>query len=124
VPEFRSWVDDGLVLALSRSAAAQAPVRGPRHPLDHSGFTCGRRYCGNQTFVSAGRALLDHVVRQRTLAGGRVEYVKGTEVIGLIGGADRVTGALVRNGGTRLERTLAENLGFTWTVAAGGSRTC
>ena len=50
--------------------------------------------------VSCGRDLLDWVVRSRVLRDRRIRLLPGTEVVGLLGDAGRVTGARVRDRGT------------------------
>ncbi|WP_052394570.1 hypothetical protein [Kutzneria sp. 744] len=56
--------------------------------------------------MSASRPLLDFTVRQRAFSSGRIELVEGTDVVGLTGGADRVTGAAVRDRESRQTREL------------------
>ncbi|MFI9382294.1 FAD-dependent oxidoreductase [Kutzneria sp. NPDC052558] len=98
-------IDDLLPGAIDALVAAGGQrIDVPRRLV---GMTLGiwnRRYPSNQTFVSASRPLLDFTVRQRIPA--NVEYIEGADVIGLTGGADRVTGALVRDRDSRGEREL------------------
>lgn len=100
-------VDDllpGTVDALIAAGGQRIDV--PRRLVSFQLGTWNHRYPSNQAFFSASRPLLDFVVRQRALAGGRLEFVEGTDVIGLTGGADKVTGALVRDRESRTEREL------------------
>lgn len=50
--------------------------------------------------VSCGRDLLDWVVRRRVLGNERIRLLPGTEVVGMLGDTEQVTGARVRNRGT------------------------
>lgn len=88
-------------------AAGGQRIDVPRRLVGIAFGSWNRRYASNQTFVSASRPLLDFVVRQRAMAGGRIEYVEATDVIGLTGGADKITGALVRDRDGRQERELS-----------------
>jgi 2-polyprenyl-6-methoxyphenol hydroxylase-like FAD-dependent oxidoreductase len=54
-----------------------------------------RRHQTGAYLVSGSRWLLDHVVRERALAGGTVTVREGTRVLGLAGDASRITGAVV-----------------------------
>jgi 2-polyprenyl-6-methoxyphenol hydroxylase-like FAD-dependent oxidoreductase len=101
-------IDDLLPGAIDAVAAAGGQrIDVPRRLVSYAMGTWNRRYPSNQTFISASRPLLDFTVRQKALAGGRVEFVEGTDVIGLTGGADKVTGAVVRDRETRRTRELA-----------------
>ncbi|MQS07945.1 FAD-dependent oxidoreductase, partial [Streptomyces alkaliphilus] len=59
-----------------------------------------RRTAATAHLLTPSRPLLESVVRRRVLAGGRVETVEGTEVVGLTGDAERVTGVVVRARGS------------------------
>lgn len=101
-------IDDLLPGAMDAVVAAGGQrIDVPRRLVWYSMGGWCRRYPSNQAFVSASRPLLDHVLRERALAGGRIEFVEGTDVIGLTGGADRVTGAVVRDRVSRREYELA-----------------
>ena len=88
-------------------AAGGQRIDVPRRLVSHALGTWNRRYASSQTFVSASRPLLDFVVRQRALAAGRLEFVEGADVIGLTGGAGKVTGAVVRDRESRRSSELA-----------------
>lgn len=66
--------------------------------------------------VSCGRDLLDWVVRREVLRNPRVRLLPHTEVEGLLGDAERVTGARVRERGTGRSTTVGASL----VVAATG----
>ncbi|WP_063737251.1 NAD(P)/FAD-dependent oxidoreductase [Streptomyces sp. RTd22] len=71
---------------------------------------------GRHATLSCTRALLDATVRARVLAGAersgtRVKVLQATEVTGLLGGADRVTGVRMRSrAAERAERELPADL--------------
>ncbi|MBV1855136.1 NAD(P)/FAD-dependent oxidoreductase [Catellatospora tritici] len=50
---------------------------------------------GDAFAITCSRHLVDHTVRSQALAGGKVELIDGTKVIGLVGDQSRVTGARV-----------------------------
>jgi 2-polyprenyl-6-methoxyphenol hydroxylase-like FAD-dependent oxidoreductase len=97
----------GLTGMLVDAGARRAPVTTDMVVL--SAFGWFRRWPESHHVILAGRDLLDATVRARVLADGRVEVLGGTEVLGLTGGAQAVTGVRVRerDGG---ERTLAADL--------------
>lgn len=100
-------IDDLLPGAIDALVAAGGQrIDVPRRLVGIAFGAWNHRFPSTQTFVSASRPLLDFVVRQRALAGGRIEFVEGADVIGLTGGADKVTGAVVRDRETRREREL------------------
>ncbi|WP_177154293.1 FAD-dependent oxidoreductase [Actinosynnema pretiosum] len=55
------------------------------------------RFPEAQFVLSASRALVEHVVRERVLADERVHLLESTDATGLLGGPERVTGVLVRD---------------------------
>lgn len=100
-------IDDllpGTIDALEAAGGQRIDV--PRRFVSYVLGTWNRRYPSNQTFVSASRPLLDFTVRQRAFSSGRIELIEGTDVVGLTGGADRVTGAVVRDRESRQTREL------------------
>lgn len=100
-------------------AAGGQRIDVPRRYVSYALGVWNHRYPSNQTFVSASRPLLDFVVRQRIP--GHIEYVEGTDVIGLTGGADRVTGARVRDRETRRERELTADFVVDATGRSSGT---
>ncbi|MCE7079637.1 FAD-dependent oxidoreductase [Streptomyces sp. ST2-7A] len=58
-----------------------------------------RRTAATAHVLTPSRPILESVVRERVLAGGRVVTLEGNEVVGLVGDADRVTGVVVRERG-------------------------
>src|SRR4051812_43354487 len=100
-------IDDLLPGAIDAVVAAGGQrIDVPRRLVSYALGAWNRRYPSNQTVVSASRPLLDFTVRQKALAAGRIEFVEGADVIGLTGGADKVTGAVVRDRDTRQTREL------------------
>ncbi|HWE92279.1 MAG TPA: FAD-dependent monooxygenase [Pseudonocardiaceae bacterium] len=65
-----------------------------------------RRFPEMQFLVGCSRNLLDWTIRDQLLGDRRVTLIPATEVRGLTGGADRVTGARVRDRDTGEERTI------------------
>ncbi|MCM1968270.1 NAD(P)/FAD-dependent oxidoreductase [Streptomyces sp. G1] len=68
-----------------------------------------RRHETGAFMVSCSRWLMDHVIRQRALAGGAVTVRERTRVVGLVGDASRVTGVRV-TGEDGSEATLRADL--------------
>ncbi|MFD8363104.1 NAD(P)/FAD-dependent oxidoreductase [Streptomyces hygroscopicus] len=98
-------------------AAGAHRLEPPRDVLTKSANGWQRRFHeGRHTTTSCTRALFDATVRARVLAeaeksGTRVEVLQATEAIGLLGGADRVTGVRVRaRDAGRAERELPADL--------------
>ncbi|MFD9723082.1 NAD(P)/FAD-dependent oxidoreductase [Streptomyces sp. NPDC059072] len=67
-----------------------------------------RRHETGAHLVSCSRWLMDHVLRQRVLAGGAVEVREGARVLGLVGDASHVTGVVVAGEGGAAERVDAD----------------
>ncbi|MFF4114373.1 NAD(P)/FAD-dependent oxidoreductase [Streptomyces sp. NPDC001714] len=97
----------GVTAALLDAGARRAPVTTDMVALSAHGWF--RRWPESHHVLLAGRDLLDATVRARVLADGRVEVAGGTEVLGLTGGAQAVTGVQVRDRDGR-ERTLEADL--------------
>ncbi|GAA3821931.1 FAD-dependent monooxygenase [Streptomyces coacervatus] len=93
----------GITEALLAAGARRAPVTTDVVALSAHGWF--RRWPESHHVVLAGRDLLDATVRAHVLADERVEVLEGTEVLGLAGGAEAVTGVRVRARDGR-ERTL------------------
>jgi 2-polyprenyl-6-methoxyphenol hydroxylase-like FAD-dependent oxidoreductase len=68
-----------------------------------------RRQETDAFLVSGTRWLLDHVIRHRVLADGRITLRERTRVLGLAGDGSRISGAVVRRPDDRVE-TLAADL--------------
>ena len=91
---FLPGLDDELV------AAGALRVRSPTDYLQNMrGRWFARRGPAVSTTLCLTRPLLEHGVRVRTLAHPRVTSVQGTDVVGLTGSAERVTGVLLRERG-------------------------
>lgn len=108
----------GLTGMFVDAGARRAPVTTDMVVL--SAFGWFRRWPESHHVILAGRDLLDATVRTRVLADGRVEVLGGTEVLGLTGGAEAVTGVRVRerDGG---ERTLEADLVVDATGRSSGA---
>ncbi|MER7179294.1 FAD-dependent monooxygenase [Streptomyces hyaluromycini] len=97
----------GISAALLDAGARRAPVTTDMVVLSAHGWF--RRWPESHHVLLAGRDLLDATVRARVLADGPVEVLGGTEVLGLTGGAQAVTGVRVRDRDGR-ERTVEADL--------------
>ncbi|MFC4533336.1 NAD(P)/FAD-dependent oxidoreductase [Sphaerisporangium dianthi] len=67
-----------------------------------------RRHDTEAYLISCSRGLLDEVVRRRALGGGAVSVREGTQALGLVGDAARVTGVSVRREGAPAETIRAD----------------
>ncbi|MEV6170232.1 FAD-dependent oxidoreductase [Streptomyces sp. NPDC051954] len=103
----------GVTGALRAAGARRAPVTTDMVVLSAHGWF--RRWPESHHVILAGRDLLDATIRTRVLANARVELLGGTEVLGLLGGSEAVTGVRVRERDGR-ERTLDAD----WVVDATG----
>jgi 2-polyprenyl-6-methoxyphenol hydroxylase-like FAD-dependent oxidoreductase len=86
----------GVVDTLREAGARRNPVTTDMVVLGTRGWF--RRWPESHHTILAGRDLLDATIRARVLADERVELLDGTEVTGLEGGAEAVTGVRVRTG--------------------------
>jgi 2-polyprenyl-6-methoxyphenol hydroxylase-like FAD-dependent oxidoreductase len=69
------------------------------------------RYPGEQYILGCSRSLLDWTLRSRLREQApSITYLEGTEVLGLLGDAERVTGARTRHRGTREETDIEADL--------------
>ncbi|NEB02451.1 FAD-dependent oxidoreductase [Streptomyces sp. SID13726] len=93
----------GITGTLLAAGARRAPVTTDMVVYSAHGWF--RRWPESHHVILAGRDLLDATVRARVLADERVEVLGGTEVLGLVGTADTVTGVRVREADGR-ERTI------------------
>ncbi|MEU1806146.1 hydroxylase [Streptomyces sp. NPDC019937] len=98
-------------------AAGARLLEAPRDVITRASNGWHRRFHeGRHTMISCTRPLFDTTVRASVLAraagsGTRVEVLQATEAIGLLGGADRVTGVRVRSRDTgRAVRELCADL--------------
>ncbi|MFD8332631.1 NAD(P)/FAD-dependent oxidoreductase [Streptomyces solisilvae] len=98
-------------------AAGAHRLEAPRDVITKAPNGWQRRFHeGRHATTSCTRALFDATVRTRVLAeaegsGTRVEVLQGTEAVGLLGDADRVTGVRVRSRDAgRAERELSADL--------------
>ncbi|MEU0945153.1 FAD-dependent oxidoreductase [Streptomyces canus] len=83
----------GITAALLDAGARRAPVTTDM--VVHSAHGWFRRWPESHHVILAGRDLLDATVRARVLADERVEVLGGAEALGLVGGAEAVTGVRV-----------------------------
>ncbi|SNX58216.1 2-polyprenyl-6-methoxyphenol hydroxylase-like FAD-dependent oxidoreductase [Streptomyces sp. TLI_55] len=97
----------GVTAELRAAGARRAPVTTDMVVLSAHGWF--RRWPESHHVILAGRDLFDATVRARVLADERVELRDGTEVLGLLGSSDAVTGVRVRGRDGR-ERTLDAGL--------------
>lgn len=96
----------GTVAALLARGAHRRGMPGDALILSGEGWF--RRHHTDAYLISCSRWLLDHVVRQRSLAGSAVSVRDGTHVLGVVGSASRVTGVTVRSGDGRTETIRAD----------------
>jgi 2-polyprenyl-6-methoxyphenol hydroxylase-like FAD-dependent oxidoreductase len=80
-------------------AAGAQEVRSPTDYLQNMRDRWFARGAAASTTLCLTRPLLEHGVRERVLAHPRITVVPGTDVVGLTGSAERVTGVLLRERG-------------------------
>jgi 2-polyprenyl-6-methoxyphenol hydroxylase-like FAD-dependent oxidoreductase len=97
----------GVTGRLREAGARRAPVTTDIVALSSQGWF--RRWPESHHVILAGRDLLDATVRAQVLADGRVELLGGTEVLGLAGTPEAVTGVRVRERDGR-ERTIGAGM--------------
>ncbi|WP_430376792.1 NAD(P)/FAD-dependent oxidoreductase [Streptomyces sp. B1-3] len=108
----------GITAALLDAGARRAPVTTDM--VVHSAHGWFRRWPESHHVILAGRDLLDATVRARVLADERVEVLGGVEALGLVGGAEAVTGVRVREADGR-ERTIEAGTVVDATGRASGT---
>lgn len=91
-------------------AAGARRVMLQRDMLTFTPYGWQHRFPSGQYCLMCSRPLMDWVVRDRVLAGGRVELRQRAEALGLIGGRDRITGVRVRDVATGAKSSLAADL--------------
>ena len=96
----------GTLPALAAQGAHRRDLSGGA--LIHSAEGWFRRHETGAYLIACSRWLLDHVVRQRALADGVVLVRERTRVLGLLGDATRVTGAVLRHADGRTETMRAD----------------
>jgi flavin-dependent dehydrogenase len=96
----------GTVAALLAAGAHRRGLPGDALILSADGWF--RRHETDAYLISGSRWLMDHVVRQRALAGGAVSVREGTRVLGLVGDASRVTGVVIGRPDGRTETLRAD----------------
>jgi flavin-dependent dehydrogenase len=84
--------------------------RLPGHLVSMSAQGWLTRFDGQQYLMSCSRNLVDWVVRRRVLANPGVELLENSDVDGLVGGRERVTGVRVRDRETGQSRELTADL--------------
>ena len=97
----------GVTAELRAAGARRAPVTTDMVVLSAHGWF--RRWPESHHVILAGRDLFDATVRARVLTDERVELLDGTEVLGLVGTSEAVTGVRVRGRDGR-ERTIDAGL--------------
>ncbi|MFF1291758.1 MULTISPECIES: NAD(P)/FAD-dependent oxidoreductase [unclassified Streptomyces] len=97
----------GISETLREAGARRAPITTDIVGYSAQGWF--RRWPESHHVILAGRDLLDATVRAQVLAGGRVEVLGGTEVLGLAGTPEAVTGVRVRELDGR-ERTIGAGM--------------
>ncbi|MCW8381916.1 NAD(P)/FAD-dependent oxidoreductase [Streptomyces justiciae] len=97
----------GVTAELRAAGARRAPVTTDMVVLSAHGWF--RRWPESHHVILAGRDLFDATVRARVLTDERVELLDGTEVLGLVGSSEAVTGVRVRGRDGR-ERTIDAGL--------------
>lgn len=108
----------GITGTLLDAGARRAPVTTDM--VIHSAHGWFRRWPESHHVILAGRDLLDATVRARVLADERVEVLGGAEALGLVGGAEAVTGVRVREADGR-ERTIEAGTVVDATGRASGT---
>ncbi|MFD5404946.1 NAD(P)/FAD-dependent oxidoreductase [Streptomyces griseorubiginosus] len=108
----------GITAALLDAGARRAPVTTDMVVYSPHGWF--RRWPESHHVILAGRDLLDATVRARVLADERVEVLGGVEALGLVGGAEAVTGVRVRGADGR-ERTIEAGTVVDATGRASGT---
>lgn len=86
---------------LLAAGAISVPVASELRWLSSAGWMAEHR--SDLAFLSCTRPVLDHVVLDRVRAAATVEFLEGTEVVGLLGGAGQVTGVRLRERGAEGE---------------------
>ncbi|WP_210589362.1 pyridine nucleotide-disulfide oxidoreductase [Streptomyces sp. GESEQ-35] len=97
----------GSTEALRAAGARRAPITTDMVALSPGGWF--RRWPESHHVILAGRDLLDATIRAQVLADERIEVLGGTQVLGLVGNSEAVTGVRVRERDGR-ERTLGAGL--------------
>ncbi|MBW5482678.1 FAD-dependent oxidoreductase [Streptomyces bambusae] len=85
----------GTLTALADAGAHRLHL--PRDIVWYTPYGWQTRFPGSQFMITASRALLDWVVREKALANPKVEVLQQTDATGLTGSAERVTGVRVRD---------------------------
>lgn len=96
----------GTVAALIARGAHRRGLSGDTLILSTEGWF--RRHDTEAYVISGSRWLMDHVIRRRALAGGRVTVRDGVRVLGLLGNPARVTGVVVGRDNGRTETIRAD----------------
>lgn len=101
-------------------AAGAQQVGSPTDYLQNMRDRWFARGATTSTSLCLTRPLLEHGVRGRVLAHPRITAVQGTDVVGLTGSADRVTGVLLRERGGERADTEPARLAADLVVDASG----
>jgi 2-polyprenyl-6-methoxyphenol hydroxylase-like FAD-dependent oxidoreductase len=109
--------------------AGSVPVAAPTDILYLTATGWRERFPATHQLVGASRELIDWIVRERLLANGRVRFLPGHDVVGLLpsgpGGAGAVGGVALRPGATPWapwRRTPRATLCAAWRRARGVAR--
>lgn len=89
----------GVAAELHEAGAQHLDIPGRYLALGPNGWF--PRYDSGHYVVGCSRALLDWTLRARLAAATNVTYLEGTDVLGLTGDAERVTGAKLRDRATK-----------------------
>ncbi|MEE1788295.1 FAD-dependent monooxygenase [Streptomyces sp. SP17BM10] len=109
----------GIKQELKDAGAAQVAASGDLRWLSSAGWMAD--YPARTSFLSCTRPVLDKAVLDRVRADASVEFLEGTEVVGLLGSAHAVTGVKVRERGP--QRGEAEEIPAELVVDASGRST-
>ncbi|WP_354637642.1 NAD(P)/FAD-dependent oxidoreductase [Kitasatospora camelliae] len=103
------------------AGAVRVPVSGDLRWLSSAGWMA--EYDAELAFLSCTRPVLDTVVLDRVRAEPSIEFLEGTEVVGLLGGPGTVTGVRVRERGSGADKGEVRDLAAELVVDASGRST-
>ncbi|MFF7588179.1 NAD(P)/FAD-dependent oxidoreductase [Kitasatospora purpeofusca] len=103
---------------LRAAGAVRVALSGDLRWLSAAGWMA--EYPAELAFYSCTRPMLDTVVLERVRTEPSIEFLEGTEVVGLTGSAAAVTGVRVRERGHGADRSAVRELPAELVVGAGG----
>ncbi|WP_369182043.1 NAD(P)-binding protein [Streptomyces sp. Y1] len=113
----------GIKHRLTQAGAEPVAVSGDLRWLSAAGWMAD--YPARMAFLSCTRPVLDHAVLERVRTERSIEFLEGTEVVGLLGSAGAVTGVRVRArggaGGTAADPADGERAEGRAAEGAGGA---